>query len=80
MLHIASTSRRPVSQVSSSTSRAWLALLSGIFSLSHVLVGEGRGEGDFEFREPFVIEITLTLTLSHEYVGEGTRVATEPAA
>jgi hypothetical protein len=43
-----------------------------IFSLSHVLVGQGRGEGDFEFRNPLLLEITLILTLSHEYVGEGT--------
>ena len=42
------------------------------FPLSHVLVGEGRGEGDFERRFPLVLEITLTLTLSHEYVREGT--------
>ena len=42
-------------------------------SLSHVLVGEGWGEGDFDCRTHSKDKITLTLTLSHEYVGEGTR-------
>src|SRR5258708_25969195 len=44
------------------------------FPLAHVLVGEGRGEGDYELSQTFAsFQITLTLTLSHEYVGEGTR-------
>jgi molybdopterin-binding protein len=51
-----------------------------IFSLSHVLVGEGRGEGDFEHYRLSTFRITLTLTLSHEYVGEGTRQSDRVAA
>ena len=43
------------------------------FPLSHVLVGEGWGEGDFEHERLWKFKITLTLTLSHGYVGEGTR-------
>jgi hypothetical protein len=39
-----------------------------------VPVGEGWGEGDFEYQRLSKRKIPLPLTISHAYVGEGTRV------